>query len=412
MRAILISTGDELTSGQTVDTNSAWLAKKLLEKAIPTVAHYTVGDSADEIALAIHAAAARVEIVLVTGGLGPTPDDLTRNALADVLGTELLLDEEQLSKIAAFFKHRDRPMAQANHVQAMIPQGASAITNSFGTAPGIVAEVGRALVVCMPGVPSEMRAMFDNSVTALLPAPERAVAVKVLRLYGIGESNLSERIGDILDDRGGEVVIGSTVSGGLISLTITATADSDSSAATLVEQAAAKLTERLGALIIGQGSDTLESIVIDLLRARKETAATAESCTGGMVSQMITAISGASECFTGGAVCYANSAKRDILGVPEKLLEECGAVSEPAAMEMARNARERFSSDWAISLTGIAGPGGGTEDKPVGLVWIALAGPNVNKAFSRVFGSRREQIRRRAAQAALNCLREALIAQG
>ena len=407
----MISTGDELTCGRTVDTNSAWLAERLLAMGIPTVSHHTVGDDAAEIASAIRAAAGRSEVVLVTGGLGPTPDDLTRQALGDVLGEELLLDEECLAKIEEFFRRRSRQMVWANRIQAMIPKGASPIDNELGTAPGIMARIGESLVICMPGVPAEMHAMFESSVIALLPPSQLAVLVKVVRVFGLGESDLSEAIADILADREGDVVVGTTVSDGLISLTITATGDSETAAAALADQTAAELTSRLGPVIIGAGSETLSSVVAKLLVSRKQTLSLAESCTGGLVGEMITSLSGASGYFLGSAVCYANTAKRDILGVPQEMLDDCGAVSEPVAREMAQGARDRFSSDWALSLTGIAGPDGGSPGKPVGLVFIGLAGPNTNRVFRHVFASRREQIRQRAALASLNHLRGALLGQ-
>jgi len=237
------------------------------------------------------------------------------------------------------------------------------------------------------------------------------VAVKILRVFGLGESDLTETLGEILTDRRGNVIVGTTVSGGMISLTITATGDSETTAAALAARMAAKLTSRLGPLIIGTGDETHASVVAKLLVSRQETLSLAESCTGGLVGAMITSLSGASEYFLGSAVCYANTAKRDILGVPREMLDDCGAVSEPVAREMARGARDRFDSDWALSLTGIAGPAGGTSDKPVGLVFIGLVGPNTNEVFRHVFASSREQVRQRASLTALNHLRVALLAR-
>ena len=409
MKAILISTGDELTCGRTVDTNSAWLAGKLLAAGIQTVSHQTVGDDAAEIASSIRAATERAKIVLVSGGLGPTPDDLTREALADVLGAKLVLDEECLARLEEFFRRRGRQMVSSNKIQAMIPEGASPIDNEIGTAPGLMARFGESLVICMPGPPAEMHAMFESSVIDLLPASQSAVAVKVLRVFGLGESNLSATLRDILTDRQGNVIVSTTVSGGLISVTITATGDSASSASALADRMAVELTRRLGPVIIGTGDETPASVVAKLLVSRRETLSLAESCTGGMVGAMITSLGGASGYFLGSAVCYANTAKRDILGVPQEMLDDCGAVSEPVAREMARCARDRFGSDWAISLTGVAGPDGGTSDKPVGLVFIGLVGANTNKVFRHVFGSSREQVRLRAAMTALNHLRVALL---
>ncbi|MBT3202499.1 MAG: competence/damage-inducible protein A [Phycisphaerales bacterium] len=408
MKAILITTGDELTSGRTVDTNSAWLAEKLLAMGIPTISHHTVGDDASEISDAVKRASQQADLVLVTGGLGPTPDDLTRQAIADLLGVELCLDEPSLKRIEGFFQRLGRQMVQANRIQAMIPKGASAVDNDAGTAPGIAAGLGNAAIICMPGVPAEMKAMFESGVRKLLPIPQTSIATEVLKVYGVGESDLSERLNDILTDRDGPVVVGTTVADGLISLTITATADQQAAAKSLADQQAAEITKRLGTLVIGGGSASLASAVGELLIAAGQTVALAESCTAGLVGHAITSVGGASEYFLGGAICYANEIKHNILGVPQETLDQFGAVSPQTALAMAQGARKLFSSDWSISLTGIAGPGGGTDDKPVGLVYIGLAGPGVEQTHRRIFNYNRQQVRNRATQAALNYLRLAL----
>jgi nicotinamide-nucleotide amidase len=381
-----------------------------MERGIQTVSHYTAGDDADQIASLIKLAAAQAEIVLVTGGLGPTPDDLTRQALADVLQSELVLHAESLARMQEYFRRRGCEMAPANRIQVMIPKGALPLDNEIGTAPGLIANIESATVVCMPGVPAEMRAMFDSSVTPALPQSDVSIAVRVLRVYGLGESNLSEKINDILIKRQGNVIVGTTVADSLISLTINASASSDPEAQALADNTAEELTARLGDMIIGTDSETLASAVGGLLAGRKQTLALAESCTGGLVGQMITSVGGASEYFPGGVVSYSNAVKRDLLGVRTETLDEVGAVSEAVAIEMAQGVRRQLASDWAISLTGIAGPGGGTPEKPVGLVFIGLVGPDIEKVFRHVLASDREQIRRRAAMAALNHLRLALIA--
>jgi len=411
MKAILISTGDELVTGRTIDTNSAWLAGKLLDRGIATLSHHTVGDDAEAIASQIRSAAQRAQIVLVTGGLGPTPDDLTRQAMAQLLGSELVLHEESLAKLQEFFRRRGRPMVDANVIQVMIPQGACPVHNEIGTAPGMQADIGSATVICMPGVPEEMRAMFDSAVVEALGPPSAAIAVKVLRVYGMGESNLSEKIKDILSIRNRDVVVGTTVADGLISLTIRGSGPDEAAIRSRVDEIADELSRRLGDLIIGAGSETLSSAIGKLLAERGQTLSLAESCTGGLLGRMITSVSGASQYFPGGVVSYANSAKRDLLGVSQDILDDLGAVSEPVALAMAEGARKRFASDWAISLTGIAGPGGGTPDKPVGLVFIGLVGPDTGEVFRHVLASDRSQIRHRAALAALNHLRLAMIAQ-
>ena len=405
----MISTGDELTCGKTVDGHSAWLSKRLQRRGIPVISHHTVGDDAERIVAVLRWAVSQAEIVLVTGGLGPTPDDLTRQALARLMETDLVLHEESLARLEEFFHRRGRTMVESNRIQVMIPKGADPVPNEIGTAPGILATIDGATVVCMPGVPDEMHAMFETSVTALLPQSQQSIAVRVLKACGLGESNLSQQFQDILADRQGDVVVGTTVSDGLISLTVTASDPSEEVASLLAGETASQLTDRLGTLLVGTGSETLPSAVGKLLGQRGQTLSLAESCTGGMVGKSITDIGGASSYFLGGVVSYANSAKRYLLGVDEELLELHGAVSEPVAREMAAGARQRFASEWAISLTGIAGPGGGGPDKPVGLVFIGVVGPDVDLVFRHVFGSSRDQIRRRASMAALNHLRIALL---
>jgi len=390
MKAVLISVGDELTSGQTVDTNSAWLADALGRLGIPVLSHHTVGDDTAEIASAIRAGCGPAEVVLVTGGLGPTPDDVTRHALADVTGGELVLDEKCLAGMEEFFRRRGRVMAQANRIQAMVPAGAFPLTNRVGTAAGLAVRTGRSLVVCMPGVPAEMREMFTSEVVAMLPASGQAVVRRIVHTFGLGESDLSEKLSDILSDRTGAVVVGTTVSGGVVSLRVTARQGGAAEAGAAADETVDRITGRLGDLVVGVGEETLASVTGRLLLDSGRTLATAESCTGGLVAQMVTSVSGASGYFLGSAVCYANNIKRDLLGVSRETLENCGAVSEGVAVQMARGARDLFSSDWAVSLTGIAGPDGGSAEKPVGLVFIGLTGPGHSHCHRHVFPGQRQ----------------------
>jgi len=411
VKAIILAIGDELVSGKTVDTNSAYLAGELGLLGIETVAHVTVSDDESAVRAALTRAAGQAPLVLVTGGLGPTEDDLTRHALAGAMGSELALDDACLADMEAFFALRGRTMVDANRIQAMIPVGASAIRNSCGTAAGIAATLGEAAIYIMPGVPMEMREMFRDEIAPLLPRGDVAIVQHLLHAYGTGESNIGTTIADLMTDRKGPVTVGTTVAAGLITVRITARAATVDDAHACAEAVADDVRKRLGELVVGQGEVTMAPAIGRLLSRTGQTLATAESCTGGMIGRMITDAPGASAYYVGGIIAYANEVKIAHLGVPAETLTAHGAVSEEVADAMARGCRSRFTTDWAVSVTGIAGPGGGTEDKPVGLVYIALAGPDGCTTHRHVFPGPRDQVRHRTAMAALNHLRLALLAE-
>jgi nicotinamide-nucleotide amidase len=408
MNAIIISIGEELTTGQTVNTNSAYLARRLAERGIRTLEHCTVSDERAPVAAAIARAAESAEIVLVSGGLGPTEDDLTRHALADVLGTELLLDPKRLAHLEEWFRARGRAMADSNRVQAMVPRGAEAIDNRMGTAPGLAAVVKSAKVFIMPGVPSEMKVMYDEQIAPLLGEGAGAIAFKIVHTYGAGESDLGARIADLMR-RGANPLVGTTVAAGLVSVRIEAHDRVPARAREMAAEMAAEVRRRLGELVVGEDEETLASVVGALLRKAGATLATAESCTGGMIGEMITGVSGSSEYYLGGVIAYDNRVKQELLGVGEAMLREHGAVSEPVAAAMAEGCRKRFASDWAIGVTGVAGPTGGTADKPVGLVYVALAGKGGTEVIRSQFPGTRDVIRVRASLMGLNMLRRKLL---
>jgi len=407
MSAIVLAVGDELTAGQTVDTNSAYLSRRLRELGIATSAHVTVGDDRAAVAAALGDAAGRAELVIVTGGLGPTADDITRDGLADAMGVALAPHEPSLRRIEEFFRLRGRQMVAANRVQAMLPGGAEAMDNCCGTAPGIAARLGGAAVFVLPGVPHEMREMFERHVAPRLPAAPGTIACRTLHAFGAGESDIGAKIADLMR-RGANPAVGTTVCAGVISVRIAARAADAAEAARLADAAAAEVRRRLGELLFAQDDDTLAAAAGTLLRARGQTLATAESCTGGAIGELVTAVAGASDYYLGGVVSYANAAKRDLLGVSEELLVENGAVSEPVAAAMAEGCRRRFGADWALAVTGIAGPAGGSAEKPVGLVYIALSGAEGTQVQRHVFPGDRATVRSRSAMAALNMLRLAL----
>ena len=407
MQAVIIAIGDELIGGASVDTNSEYLSARLAERGIVAVRHVTVGDDADRITQAITAAAAEAELVIITGGLGPTLDDLTRRALADAMGVELIEDARSANRIKAFFDRIGRAMKPSNLTQAMIPAGTEAMDNNCGTAPGIAARLGRADVFALPGPPNEMTEMFERQVVPRLGVAG-ALARRILHAFGTGESDIGERIADLMA-RDANPKVGTTAKGGIISIRIVATGQTPADTDAAAENTANEIRHRLGELIFGQDEQTLASVVGDALKDCGMTLATAESCTGGMIGQMMTETPGASGYFLGGIVAYANSAKTAMLNVPAEVIESHGAVSEQVADAMARGAREKFGADFALSVTGIAGPDGGSDDKPVGLVYIALSGPSSTKVHRHIFSGARDIIRRRAALTTINHLRLALI---
>ncbi|MBU4247948.1 MAG: competence/damage-inducible protein A [Verrucomicrobia bacterium] len=413
MQAIIISIGDELTLGQTVDTNAAWLSARLIERGILTRWHQTVPDDRAAIAHAVRQAAAEADWVILTGGLGPTADDLTRQALADVLGTALETNPGALECIEQFFKTRDRPMTPGNRVQALCPVGAECLDNHCGTAPGLKLRIGRAVVVAMPGVPVEMKAMFERHVMPVLDAQTgRVILTAMLHTFGLGESQVGDQLGELMN-RERNPKVGTTVSAGVVSVRVRSEFPSAGAAQAALDATLAEIRRRLGSLIYGEGMTTLPEVVGRLLTEQHCTVATAESCTAGLVGKMLTDMAGASAYYRGGWIVYANELKTVSLGVPADMIVREGAVSEPVVRRMAEEALIRSGADYALALTGIAGPDGDSSEKPVGTVWIALArrrsgGIDV-RAERFIFPGIRDLVRERAAKTVLNLLRLQLI---
>jgi len=408
-KATIISIGNELLSGQTVDTNASWLSENLFSIGIPVVSGYTIGDDINRIKNALEMSLSDAEMVFITGGLGPTEDDLTRDALAKTLNVELQLDEASLKQISEFFKKRARKMSETNTIQAYIPQGAEPIRNALGTAPGIRAESKGKLVFAMPGVPAEMKKMFLDSIlpdvkNIIKKSRQLSYAVKKLKCFGAGESNIAELIGDYMK-RGRNPLINSTVYHGIITLHIIGSAKNKKTAQELVKDDQNKLRGILKEYIFGTDEQTLAEVVAEKLTAQNKTLATAESCTGGLLAKLLTDIPGASAYFTGGWITYSDKAKTEQLSVPPELIERFGAVSEEVAEEMATQAAKKAKADYAIGITGIAGPNGGTEQKPVGLVYISVSAQNQCDVKRFIFPSDRNSIRIRTANTALNLLR-------
>ncbi len=420
MRAEIISIGDELTRGLALDTNSAWLSQRLAALGIAVRRHQTIADDQADIRQSISDAAASAEIVLITGGLGPTADDLTRPALAEALGEPLETDQQALADLEAFFARLDRPMTESNRVQAERPRGAVTIRNSRGTAPGIRARLGTATIYVMPGVPGEMMTMFEQSIVPELTAlaGDRVIAARTLHCFGVAEATVGEKIAHLMR-RGRNPSVGTTAKDAVISVRIVAEGNrgiseigsSDPTAQQMLDRDADEIRSLLGTAVFGEEIDTLESVVAAELIRRGLTIATAESCTGGLLAKRLTDTAGSSAYFLRGFVTYSNQAKTDLLGVPESMLAAHGAVSEPVAASMASGCRQACNADYALSITGIAGPTGGTPDKPVGLVCIGLADRTDVRATRHLFGEHltRAEIRDRTCKTALNLLRLRLL---
>ena len=418
MNAIIISIGDELILGQTVDTNAAWLSRQLSSLGITVSEHITAGDDINAIAGQLRRAGGlnnnAAEVVLVTGGLGPTDDDLTRHALTKVLETELKLHQPSLSRIEQFFVRLNKPMSQTNRVQAMIPCGCDVLENNVGTAPGITTQIGKTPVFFLPGVPAEMKVMFDESVKDKLRqlvsagGTKEVYAYRTLHTYGAGESSIAEMLGDMMS-RGRNPVVNCTAAHSIVSIRIISRGPDEKAARALIEPVEQKLRKCLGTFIFGSDEDTLAGVVGGLLRRNGSTVAVAESCTGGLLAKELTDISGSSGYFMAGWVTYSNNAKIDFLRVNPATIESFGAVSEQVASELAVGARRLAGTDYGLGITGIAGPAGGTDEKPVGLVYIGLADQDGVEVVRNVFPGSRDRVRRRAVYSALNILRLKLL---
>jgi nicotinamide-nucleotide amidase len=414
-RVELITIGDELLLGFTIDTNAAHLARALASIGLHIVQRTTVGDEAEQIARVVREALDRTGAVITTGGLGPTSDDITMASIGALFGREMHLDAAHLAWMEERWRKRfNRPLPEANKKQATIPDGATKLENRHGSAPGIWLEDDRGRWVAMlPGVPREMRGMLADTllplVTERLGGSRRVVRSRTLRTTGVAESLVAEKIAAIPDGVG-DVALAylPTVDG--VDLRATVRNVEPDAADAQLEQTAARLRSALGDAIYGEGETDLAAVVLDLCRARGFSIGVAESCTGGMLGERLTAIPGSSDVVRGGVIAYANEVKRTLLGVSEAMLGRHGAVSEPVVCAMASGARRVLDVDAALAITGIAGPGGGSADKPVGTVWLALdLRGEVKAVLLRLWGDRTE-IRQRSAQGALELLRRALIA--
>ncbi len=419
MNSIILSIGDELVLGQTVDTNSAWLSNQLAAVGCDITAHATVPDDQPLIEQAIRAAVGRCDVLLISGGIGPTEDDLTRQSLAAVMGVELEMNGVWLTKLTDFFKSRGREMPEINKIQAMIPKGAEMIDNAAGTAAGVRATIGKTEIFVMPGVPKEMKLMFTTSALPFIKQRSGGAVIlsRTLHTFGLGESSIGEKLGTLMK-RGNNPSVGTTVANGIVSLRLNARFESLEKATRELEQVTSACEACLGDIIFGRDETTLPHVIAELIKQgeKKRTVVTAESCTGGLLAKMLTDLPGSSAYFTQGWVTYSNLSKYDRLGVPTDVINVYGAVSEPVVEAMAKNARRLAGATYALAISGIAGPDGGSPTKPVGTVCIALAVIDpankmqsiVTKRTFQLFGDR-DAVRDRAAKMALTMLRFELL---
>jgi nicotinamide-nucleotide amidase len=413
MKAEIISIGSELTSGQNLDTNSQWLSQRLAEIGIAAGWHTTVADDLEDNAAAFRIASQRAPLVLVTGGLGPTQDDLTREAIAKAAGVELVFHPESFAQIQQMFAIRGRTMPERNRVQALFPAGAEAIPNAHGTAPGIWMPFAQCILIAMPGVPPEMYAMFETKVKPRLLEMGLAGGILVQRkinCFGSGESAVEQKLLD-LTRRGHVPEVGITVSDATISLRILARAANRAEAHAQIGPVEQTIRERLGNLVFGVEDEELQDSVLRLLAEKRCTLATAEGVTAGLVAQRLGQVPGASAWFRGGLVAYDNRLKTEMLAVPQALIAEQGAVSAAVAEAMAVACRTRFQTDLAVSTVGIAGPGGGSSEKPVGLVYVGLAWDGGASAQNFSWIGTRAEVQSRTAKLALNQIRLSLLGE-
>jgi nicotinamide-nucleotide amidase len=415
-RVEILAVGNELLAGDITDTNFLALARVLKDKGAVVTRHVTLPDDRAVIADGVRDALARADLVLVTGGLGPTEDDLTRFGVADGLGRPLVRDAGAVETIRARFRRYgvgDMPVA--NLVQADFPEGARLLDNPNGTAAGFLVETApRQAVVVLPGPPRELLPMIDRHLLPYLEARGGlpVIAARRLRAIGLGESLLAERIAG-WDEGLADVAIGYYPQDPGVDVKLTATGADEAAAEAALDAATRRRRDRIGEHVYfveanGHDRTPLASVVGAELRDRGDTLAVAESCTGGLVASMITAVAGSSDYFRGGVVAYANAVKTAFVDVPEALLAAHGAVSEEVAAALADGARRHFGTTWAIGVTGVAGPGGGTEEKPVGLVWMAVAGPDGTRTHRTQHAGDRTTIQRRASATALDLLRRRL----
>lgn len=406
MKAEIITIGDEILIGQTIDTNSAWMANKLNLIGVDIIKITSISDKKDEIIKALDSSKNRADIVLITGGLGPTNDDITKQTLAEYFNTKLVLNKDVLKHIEHFMLKRKGDMNERNIKQAEVPENCSILKNNIGTAPGMLFDLDDVIVISMPGVPFEMKELMNNHVIPLLKSKQQDLHIihKIILTQGLPESKLAEVLEEWESKLPSTLSLAYLPSPGIIKLRLTAKGKDKNLLEDAIYNSVESLKKIIPELICGYDSEKLEELIGKELLKKGKTISTAESCTGGNIAHLITSISGSSEYFKGSIVAYSNEIKHDILGVNKNDIDSYGAVSKQVVEQMALGACKVLNSDYAISTSGIAGPTGGTKEKPVGTTWISVS--NGKNVVSRlyVFGDQRERNIQRASLTALNML--------
>jgi len=409
--AEIVTVGTEMLLGDLVDTNTAWMSARLASLGVSVYRHTTVGDNTERIVAALLDAASRANLVLTTGGLGPTSDDLTNEALAIATGRKMVEYDEARRHVDEMFRRFGRKPSPSNYKQALFPEGTILIPNPVGTAMGALLVHEGTTFATFPGVPAEMKRMFEDTLEPYVrERSDGAIVSRTLLFMGIGESALAERVQDLLD--ASDPTVAPLAGQGKVRLRITARAENEDAARAKIEPVAREILQRLGGYHFGEGDESVEEVLGKLLAERRETLAVAESCTGGLLAKRLTDVPGSSAYFVEGAVTYSNESKERLLGVPRETLVEHGAVSEPVARAMAEGMHRLSGADYALSTTGVAGPGGGSEEKPVGLVYVGIAdagGARVERLDLSAWRRSRAMIRERSASAAFDLLRRHIL---
>jgi nicotinamide-nucleotide amidase len=411
INAAIITIGDEILIGQITDTNSAWLGQELGKAGIRVNYRVSVGDNESHILNALDTASHYADIIITTGGLGPTKDDKTKQAFCKYFNTELVINSEVLEWVTQIFKMRNLPLLDTNKFQAMVPANCEVLFNRSGTAPGMLFRNDKKIIVSLPGVPFEMKTIFTEHV---MPAIKKSFQLphiihRTIQTASIGESFLAEKIKDWENALPAHIQLAYLPSVGQVRLRLSGYSNDALQLEAEMNQVIAELYAIAGEYIFGEEEDTLPQVVGLLLATKSYTVSTAESCTGGYLSHLITSVPGSSAYYIGSIVSYANPIKRSELGVTQEILNEHGAVSESCVVQMAKGIRDKYKTDFAIATSGIAGPGGGTDEKPVGTVWIAISTPTETIAKKFNMGDNRERTIHRTALQALDMLRKELL---